>query len=135
MREGKCVRISVTLPRSLLEELDELVSQGFKSRSQAVAEAVRRLVEELRMDWRGRVICVVTYCYESHHSSEELRELGHRYLDVVTSALHIHVTEDLCFEAVALKGDAKRIKRFIGELGRVRGVKHLAISAVQLSEL
>ncbi|RLF06578.1 MAG: hypothetical protein DRK00_01260 [Thermoprotei archaeon] len=135
MRRSRCVRISVTLPRRLLTELDKLVSQGFKSRSQAVAEAVRRLIEELRVDWRGRVVCIVSYCYEGHHSSEELRELGHRYLDVVVSTLHIHVSEDLCFEAVALKGEAERVRSFIREIGRVKGVKHLAVSAVQLSEL
>jgi len=135
MRGDKCVRISVTLPQSLLAELDKLVSQGFKSRSQAVAEAIRRLIEELRMDWRGMVVCIASYCYEGHHSSEELRELGHRYLDVVVSTLHIHVSEDLCFEAVALKGEAEKIKSFIRELGKVKGVKHLAVTAVQLPGL
>jgi len=119
------VRISVTIPEELLRELDKLVATSFRSRSRAVAEAVRMLVESFGGELGGRVVGIVVYRYRGHHTAERLRELEHRYLDVVLSVLHVHASEDECVEALAVRGDYERVQQLISELGRVHGVESL----------
>ncbi len=117
----RLVRISVTLPQHLAAALDELSSTAFRSRSQAVAEAVRLLLEAYSEEPRGPVMGVIIYRY-SGHAAEELRGLGHRYLDTIVSTLHVHVGEDECMEVLVVRGDGGRVKQLVRELTGVRGV-------------
>ncbi len=134
MSKGGCTRVTVTVPRELLEELDKLSSKFFKSRSHAVSEAIRRLASDFSGAPAGEVTGVVTYLYASRHASESLRKLGHRYIDVVASTLHIHVSGEECLEVAVVKGPAERVREFAGELGKVAGVKRLSITLAQVKE-
>jgi len=116
-------------------ELDEVVRGRYRSRSYAIAEAIRKLLRELRWEWRGEVVCLVTYFYDREKSSEELRELGHQYLDIVLSTLHVHASERVCVEVVALKGDALKIREYIESLRLIRGVKQVTLSIIPLSSV
>jgi len=116
------------LPEELLVELDELAKRSFKSRSSAVAEAVKRLIDSMGFAAQGLVVGTVSYHYEGHRTAERLRELGHRYRDVVVSTLHFHVGEDKCLEVVVVKGDAQRVREYVGELGKVKGVERLSVA-------
>lgn len=134
MNRGGCTRVTVTVPRELLEELDRLSSKFFKSRSHAVSEAIRRLASDFSEGPAGKVVGVITYLYTSRHASESLRELGHRYIDVVASTLHIHASGDECLEVAVVRGPAERVREFAGELGKVPGVKRLSITLTQVME-
>lgn len=46
--EGKAEKISVTVPGELLARLDELAGEKEWTRSQAITEAIRRLVKSRR---------------------------------------------------------------------------------------
>lgn len=134
MSGGGCTRVTITVPRELLEELDRLSSKFFKSRSHAVSEAIRRLASDFSGEQAGIVVGVVTYLYASRHASKSLNELGHRYIDVVTSTLHVHVSGEECLEVVVVKGPAKRVREFAGKLGKVPGVKRLSITLTRVME-
>jgi len=125
---GRVARVTVTIPAELLAELDELTKRSFKSRSSAVAEAVKRLIDSMGFAAQGLVVGTVSYHYEGHRTAERLRELGHRYRDVVVSTLHFHVGEDKCLEVVVVKGDAQRVREYVGELGKVKGVERLSVA-------
>lgn len=131
MSSGKLARVTITIPRGLLDELDELARRFFGSRSRAIAEAVRRLVDSMRLDAGGSVVGTLSYCYEGHRTAERLRELGHAYRDLIVSTLHFHVSESECLEVLVLRGDAKRAEQLLSELGKVKGVKHISVSLVR----
>jgi CopG family nickel-responsive transcriptional regulator len=131
----RLVRVTVTLPEELLVELDELVKRSFKSRSSAVAEAVRRLIDSMSFGAGRVVVGAVSYHYGDHHAAERLRELGHRYRDVIVSTLHFHLGEDKCMEVVVVKGDAKRVECYLNDLGKVKGVERLSMALSSSREL
>lgn len=130
----KLVRVTVTLPEELLVELDELAKRSFKSRSSAVAEAVRRLIDSMNFSAVGAAVGTVSYHYRDHHAAERLRELGHRYRDVIVSTLHFHIGEEKCLEVVVVKGDAKRVECFLNDLGKVKGIERISIALSSVRE-
>ena len=130
----RVVRISVTLPESLASELDKLAARSFKSRSRAVAEAVRMLVEAYRTRVEGPVIGIISYWFTGHRTAEQLRELGHRYADVIVSTLHVHIGEDECIETLVVRGDGARVTQLIDELARIRGVVSLHRFLAELTQ-
>ncbi|MEM1509665.1 MAG: CopG family ribbon-helix-helix protein [Thermofilaceae archaeon] len=132
MSESKCARVTVTIPRELLDELNRLSLKFFKSRSHAVAEAIRRLAADFSREPEGKVVGVITYLYASHHASENLRELGHKYIDVVASTLHIHASGEECLEVAVVKGSAEKVREFAGELSKVSGIKRFSITLAQI---
>jgi len=131
---GRVARVTVTIPAELLAELDELAKRSFKSRSSAVAEAVKRLIDSMSFSARGLVVGAVSYQYGGHRAAERLRELGHRYRDVIVSTLHFHLGEDKCMEVVVVKGDAKRVEGFLNDLGKVKGVERLSSALSSATE-
>jgi len=131
---SRAVRVTVTIPAELLAQLDELARRSFKSRSSAVAEAIKRLIDSMSFDARGLVIGVISYQYGGHRVAERLRELGHRYRDVVVSALHFHVGEDRCLEVVIVKGEGQRVEGFVRELGKVKGIERLSVALSRATE-
>lgn len=116
-------------------ELDKLAKSSFKSRSSAVAEAVRRLIDSMSFSAEGVVVGTVSYRYENHRAAEQLKELGHRYRDVIVSTLHFHVSKNVCLEVVVVKGDSRRVEEFVKNLGKVKGVERLSIALSSATEL
>jgi len=127
------VRVSITIPEKLLAELDKIAARSFRSRSQAIAEAVRLLLENSREDVRGPVIGLVTYRFTGHYAAERLRRLGHQYLDVIVSTLHVHAGEDECIEALVVKGESERVLRLVEDIRRVRGVTGVNRALISLT--
>lgn len=137
MGARRVARVSVTMPEGLLLELDKLVERSFKSRSKAISEAVRMYIATFGGDLSGTMVGVVTYRFEGHRAAEKLREVGHKYLDVIVSTLHVHVSEDECVETLVVRGDGARVAQLVEELGRVKGVKsiHRTLASVTPGQL
>lgn len=130
--DGLTVKFGVSLPDELAEEFRETAKRlGFKSRSYAVAEAIRYFISE--NIWRldpGRVIAgLVAYTYMdgSPRLEEELRSLGHEYLDLVVSTFHIHLTRERCLETVFVKGIAGRIDEYVSRLRGIRDLENVKL--------
>lgn len=130
----RSIRVSITIPEKLLAELDDLIARSFRSRSQAVAEAIRLLLEYSREDIRGPVIGLITYRFKGHHAAERLRELGHQYLDVVVSTLHVHASRDECLEALVVKGETDRVLKLVEDVRRIKGVKSVSRTLITLTQ-
>ncbi|MCS7104041.1 MAG: CopG family ribbon-helix-helix protein [Thermofilaceae archaeon] len=134
MKTRKLVRVTVTLPEDLLKELDKIVGHAFRSRSQAVVEAVRQLVDSIELGFEGVIIGLISYYFEGRHTMEVLRELGHKYADVIVTSLHFHASSDLCLEVLVVKGEAEPVERLVGELRKVKGVKNVKVAFTRLRE-
>ena len=61
----------------------------------------------------------------NHHIKgvdEKLTDVQHDFIDIVIGSLHVHLNKELCLLVIILRGDSKRIKKFVGFVMSIRGV-------------
>jgi CopG family nickel-responsive transcriptional regulator len=62
----------------------------------------------------------------------QIAEAQHKFENVVTASMHIHLTKDKCLEIIAVKGKASDIRSLSQELTIKKGVKELKFTAIAL---
>jgi CopG family nickel-responsive transcriptional regulator len=126
----KIVRVGVTFPPELLKEFDEIINKmGYESRSKAIQDAVRLYVSEkkwLREEKADQTgVLLMVYDHEVKGLESELTETQHHHTRLISSTLHIHLSERDCLEAIGVKGKASEFRQLSDELTTKRGVKIL----------
>jgi CopG family nickel-responsive transcriptional regulator len=126
----KIVRVGVTFPPELLKELDETIEKmGYDSRSKAIQDAVSSFITEQRLlrDEKGRKagVLVMVYDHDVRGLEDDLVDAQHHHRGVINSVLHVHLSDKECLEAVAVRGDAKDIRKLAYELSARKGVKQV----------
>jgi CopG family transcriptional regulator, nickel-responsive regulator len=130
-RLDKITRFSITFPPELLEEFDEIIGKmGYDSRSKAMQDAVQLFVTEKK--WvqqddsiQQTGIILMIYNHDTRGLEADLTESQHHHKSLVTSTLHIHISDTDCLEVIAVKGKASEIRHLSDELATRRGVKIL----------
>jgi len=135
MPMSKVTRIGVTFPPELLKDFDEIIGKmGYKSRSKAIQDAVRLYVSERKwlkeQDAQQTGIILMVYDHDTKGLESGLTETQHEHSSIITSTMHIHVSEHDCLEAIAVKGKASEIRELSDELTTRRGVKILKTTIV-----
>ena len=134
---ARIIRVGVTFPPDLLKDLDEVTGKmGYGSRSKAIQDAVRLFVSErkwLREDESNQTgILLLVYDHEVRGLETELTEVQHSHSSLISSTMHVHVSEQDCMEAIAVKGKASEIRELSNELTTKRGVKILKTMIVSV---
>lgn len=135
---AKITRVGVTFPPDLLEDFDKVISKmGYESRSKAVQDAVRLFVSERKwlqeddsINQTG--ILLMVYNHDVKGLEAELTEAQHKHSTLISSSMHIHLGEEDCLEAIAVKGKASQIRKLGDELASKRGVKILKTMIVSV---
>jgi CopG family transcriptional regulator, nickel-responsive regulator len=132
---SKVTRIGVTIPPDLLKDFDEIIKKmGYESRSKAIQDSVRLFVSERKWlkeeDTNQTGIILMVYDHDAKNLDSELTEAQHEHSKIITSTMHIHVSEHDCLEAIAVKGKASEIRHLSDELTTRRGVKILKTTIV-----
>lgn len=129
------IRISITLPPSLLEKLDRMVEEaGYPNRSKAVQDALNAYISE--HEWtahqKGRKTGLITVLYDHTATGleEALTETQHRHLNTIISTMHLHLTKHHCLEAIAVKGDMEEIIDLLNSLKSLKGVTHAKLLTI-----
>ena len=126
-KQEDLIRLSVTLPRSLLDDLDQrVIAKGYDSRSELVRDLIReRIVSDAWAAGKSAVVGVLTISYDHHQ-----RQLTQRLIDIqhnrhvnVLCTTHVHLDHDTCLEAIIIQGRARDIERLCIEISGLRGVK------------
>jgi CopG family nickel-responsive transcriptional regulator len=128
---SKITRTGVTFPPELLKDFNEITRKmGYESRSKAIQDAVRLFVSE--REWiqeeessNQTGILVMVYNHDARGLEADLTETQHQHKTLVTSTMHIHISEKDCLEAIAVKGKVSEIRKLSDELATKRGVKIL----------
>jgi CopG family nickel-responsive transcriptional regulator len=133
----KIVRVSATFPPDLLADFDEVIRKmGYENRSKAVQDAVRLFISEHKWQQEERGVragvLMLLYDHEVRGVEDALTDIQHHHADIVSSTMHIHLTERDCLEAIAVRGDASEIRRLSNELLSKRGVKILRTMVVSI---
>jgi CopG family nickel-responsive transcriptional regulator len=121
-------RFSVSLPPSLLRQLDQMSAQkGYDNRSLAVADMIRDgLVEHRQKLGNGEIAGTITLVYDhhTHNLQAALTDIQHDHHEVILSTVHVHLDHHNCLEVLLVRGKAVLIKRIADELIAAKGVKH-----------
>ena len=134
----KITRVGVTFPPDLLKDFDEITTKmGYESRSKAIQDAVRLFVtehkwlhQETSTEQTGIILMV--YDHDVHGLESNLTEAQHQHSKLITSTLHVHISESDCLEAIAVKGKATDLRHLSDELATKRGVKILKTVIVEV---
>lgn len=121
----KGVKVGVYIEEELYRQLEELKKRlGVKSTSRLVREAVRAFVAERSLEPAGNVVAVIglVYNHEVGEADEELTDIQHEFMDVIVSAVHIHLDRERCLLAIFARGNGARVASLFERLERVRGV-------------
>ncbi len=121
-RQAKVV--SVSLPGSLLAELDRFVAEGnFDGRSDAVQAALVDFIAEQRAqsEGRSRENAIIAVCFNKR-DERRVGEVKHDYGDVLKSMLHTHLEGPDCVEVFVVEGPGARISGMAKALQALKGV-------------
>ncbi|MBK7703464.1 MAG: nickel-responsive transcriptional regulator NikR [bacterium] len=136
MTARETIRFSVSLPATLLAELDRrIVGRGYDSRSEFVRDLIRaRLVEEAWAGAGSEVHGVLTIVYDHHRRglTDKLHQVQHHRFVHILCTQHVHLDHDHCLEVIVLRGTPGEIERMALEIGGLKGVSfaELARTAV-----
>ena len=132
--KDKMERISITLPKKLLSELDRiLVETGFSSRSGGIRDALRNYIleqssfKELKGDVSGTITMI--YDHDETGTLGKLTELQHEFSDLIDSSLHVHLDHKHCLEVIVIRGGSDKIKTLVNKLSSTKGVKRAKLTA------
>lgn len=140
-KSDRLARFTVSLPESLLTELDGMVKRrGYASRSQAVATLARDgLVEYAAQLGTSSVAGTISLVYDHRKAGlqAKLAAIQHKYYLMVVTSMHVHLEHHQYMEVLLVQGPADKLQALADELVTVRGVKQgkLTLTATALPPL
>jgi CopG family nickel-responsive transcriptional regulator len=135
---SELVRLSISLERPLLKQLEALVKRSrYANRSEFIRDLIRqRLVEQQWSDKREDVVGTITMVYDHHarQLTDKLLDIQHDYHDNILASTHVHLSHDLCAEMIMIRGSATRIRQITDRLRQQRGVLHAELAMSSTGE-
>ncbi|MEM3378325.1 MAG: ribbon-helix-helix protein, CopG family [Candidatus Bathyarchaeia archaeon] len=123
--------ISLSLPKTLLDKVDEYMrQQGFANRSEVIRQALRAYMSESRSldELQGRVTAIITLIYKREAKRNQITDLQHNYSSTVLTFLHTHVEADSCIEIIVARGDAQVLKSLIQALKANKQISEVKVT-------
>jgi len=125
-------RFSVCVDGELVERLDRMVvEEGYDNRSQAISAMVsERLARHSETHGGGAVAGTITLVFDHHKRGLQARmtSVQHEFLEEIVTAVHLHLTHDLCMEVLLVKGSSERLYKLARQLTTLKGVAHGGLS-------
>jgi len=123
----KVERIGVSLEPDLLHAFDDLIThKGYKNRSEAIRDLIRRVLDsETLEDPHAKAVGVVLLVFDHHVTklTERLLHLQHSHLLHTISSLHVHLDHYHCLEIIVLQGSVSEINKVGEQMISLKGVK------------
>lgn len=126
MSSAPPMKIGVYIPGELARKLEDLMKDlSVYNFSHIVQEALRMYIIEREWKTRGLAtgVIVVLYNHEVRGVDEALTDIQHEYLELISAVMHIHLDRENCLVAIAVKGDSNSLKKLIGSIESLKGVK------------
>lgn len=138
MSESGVARISMSLPPSLLDELDAVIQEIGFDRSKALQQAIRDFITNYRLEFKpaSTGVGTITLLYEHDASGLEnqLTEIQHHHTDLITSTTHIHLDGHHCLLVILVKGLASQIHELSRTIQSLRGIRQIKLTILTSSE-
>jgi CopG family nickel-responsive transcriptional regulator len=129
------VRFGVAIEGSLLGQLDALAEERGCTRSELLRDLARSAVGRAKVPKGVEAVGALTLVYDHHvrDLSRRLTDLQHELGDGVRSALHVHLSHDLCLEVVVMRGFSDQLQSIADRILAMRGVKQGGIEIIPTS--
>ena len=134
------MRISMSLPRKLLEDFDEVLQdRGYNSRSKGIRDALKDYI--LRYQWmremEGERTGTIVVIFKYHYTGvlENLADIQHEFRKQIKAVMRMDIGEKYCQEVIVVKGDVKQIRNLTEKIKRLKGVEHVKLTSTTTEEL
>ncbi len=124
-------RISLTIEKKLLKEVDEIINKEKVSRSEFIRKALEYYVK--KYDWLSRIeskIGEITVIYNSK-AIEDIIKLESEYMDIVIISLEIPF-EGKIIRKIAIKGKRDRIIELANKLKGISNVELAQLTTISI---
>jgi CopG family transcriptional regulator, nickel-responsive regulator len=111
-----------------MRTLDRLQSgRRYANRSEFVRDLLRS--ELVKKEWNEQAgetvgVLVLVYDHDTRALADRLTDIQHHSREMITSALHVHLSDHTCLEVIPLRGPARDIQRVANDLISVKGVRY-----------
>lgn len=121
----------MSIDNESISELDSLVQKGFSGRSEVIRSAINLLSKEEKAKEKltGNIEAVLLVKHEEKHS-QSISKIRHEFQDLIQSHLHTHLANHECLEIFFIKGDSKKIIKFLNTLETSKKTKLVKLVAV-----
>lgn len=123
-KQAKAVPVTVSLPQSMLEELDKVVEETpYGTRSDAVQASLLQFLSDSRAQRAKNAsqLAVIAVCF-NRRDERRIAEAKHEFGDVIRSMMHTHLEGDDCVEIFVADGPVARVQSLHSALSALRGV-------------
>lgn len=122
----KIERISVSLPKSILDVLDkEVIEKNYSSRSEYIRDLIRE--RDIDENWDKKEdaygVLVIIYDHHKRELSQKMLDIQHNTLVNIVCSTHIHIDHHNCLEVIILRGLPKIIVEISNYIAGLNGVK------------
>ena len=126
------VRFGVAIEGSLLGQLDALAEERGCTRSELLRDLARAAVGRANVPKGVEAVGALTLVYDHHvrDLSRRLTDLQHELGEGVRSALHVHLSHELCLEVVVMRGLSDQLQSIADRILAMRGVKQGGIEII-----
>lgn len=125
MAKQKLARISITVPETTLNALDQkIVDQHYESRSQAILDMINRhLIDDLAKNDEVMVgTLTLLYDVSLKPLRTQLIDLQQQHLAQVISSLHIQLDDDKVLQVMLMQGVSSDLKAISQQFIALKGV-------------
>ena len=126
---------SISIKRGLAKQLAELVRQkGYEDRSAAVCAMLHQQLKSSREEQHEGPYCAASVSYIfNHHTlnlTRRLMDLKRLHHHLVVAAMHVHLDDEECMEAVILRGATGEVTTCANTLLALRNIRHGKVNMV-----
>lgn len=123
------IRISMSLTKKLLEELDEVLEdRKYPSRSKGIRDALKDYIIRYKwmkeMEWKRIGVISVIYNQNSPNALENLTDIQHNFRKYINSVLHIYLNVNQCLEVIVVKGDMEYLRDLTEKIMKLKCIEH-----------
>jgi CopG family nickel-responsive transcriptional regulator len=127
----------MSLPSDLLTKFDEsMVKAGYADRSKALQAAIHSLIDDYSWKTNDRAIGAgaLVMLYNNHLFNQDKKSImiQHKYTDVISASMHLHLDNDNCLETIVVRGDIQKIRDLAKHLSENRGIKSLKVNFMSI---
>ena len=133
------MRISMSLPKELLNEFDEVTNdRGYNSRSKGIRDALKDYIVRYRWmnEMEGEYMGTLSIVYNPHYMGvmENLNDIQGSFQESINGAMHFHIDKDRVLEIIVVKGDIKTIRNLSEKIMRLQGVEHVKLASTTMKK-
>ncbi|MCQ6253921.1 CopG family ribbon-helix-helix protein [Methanocaldococcus sp.] len=126
-------RITITIQKDLLKELDEITKELNKSRSEIIRESLENYVK--KYEWLHRIESKagdITVIFPKK-IYKQILDIEKKYKDVILVSLQVFVNDEL-LRIIVVKGHQERIIELTEKLKSLNNVKYAKLTTVGVSK-